>query len=308
MDEDLQAVTTLLDTPEPTTQVVDEGRHRLQNAALSGPRRVRRTGRWAVGVGATAMVAAGAVVAVTAGQSTPPGGHSAGGPRAASTSTVSGGQNVLLAAATTAEDTTDGSGRYWHLKMTFSDGGAAGESWRSRDGQLWVRGAKTNGDVREMPGAPPLRLAGVAISEGQLRSLPQDPTALRAWITNAVEKNSADGSVRTSGGKLSKAQRSELVVDSLASLVSQLPAPERVRAAAFRVLATLPGVRDLGPADGGRAISIPVGEHTARLVVDTGTGRVRGTNFVVTTDGGELWLPAGHTATVTGEWTDTLPH
>lgn len=309
MDEDLQAVATLLDTPEPTTRVVDEGRHRLQHAMLSSPRRPRRTGRWAVGVGATAVVAAGAVVAVAvaSGQSAPGGGPAAGGPGTATTRTVSTGQHVLLAAATTAAGTPDGTGTYWHLKMTFADSGAATETWRSQDGHLWVRGEKTHGAVVALPAATPLRLAGVEISVRQLRSLPQDPTALRAWITDAVDRNAADGSVRTSGGKLSRAQRDELVADSLTSLVSQLPAPERVRAAAFRVLATLPGVRSLGSVAGGRAISFPVGDHTARLVIDPETARVRGTNFVVTADGAELWLPANRAATVTGEWTNTLP-
>jgi hypothetical protein len=310
MDEDLQAVATLLDTAEPTTEVIDDGHQRLQRAMLRRPRPVRRTGRWAMGVGATAVVAAGAVVAVavTSGPSAPTGGSTTGGPRTSATSTVSGGQNVLLAAATTAEETPDATGTYWHVKLTYGGSGSANETWRSRDGHLWVRSEKTHGRVLELPKKTPVRLAGAAISVPELQSLPQDPTALRAWITNAVEHNAADGSVHTSGGKLGKAQRSELVVDSLTSLVSQLPAPERVRAAAFRVLATRPGVRDLGRVDGGRAISFPVGDHTARLVIDPKTARVRGTNFVVTADGTEVWLSANRAATVTGEWTDTLPH
>ncbi|MEV0839631.1 CU044_5270 family protein [Actinocatenispora sera] len=304
MDEDLQAVATLLDTAEPTTEVIDDGRRRLQRATLRRP----RPGRWAMGVGATAVVAAGAVVAVavTSGPSAPTGGSTTGGPRTPATSTVSGGQNVLLAAATTAADTPDATGTYWHVKLTYGSG-SADETWRSRDGRLWVRGDKTHGTVVALPMKTPMRLAGTAISVPELRSLPQNPTALRAWITKAVEHNAADGSVRTSGGKLSAAQRSELVVDSLTSLVSQLPAPERVRAAAFRVLATRPGVRDLGRVDGGRAISFPAGDHTARLVIDPKTARVRGTNFVVTADGTEVWLSASRAATVTGEWTDTLP-
>jgi hypothetical protein len=93
--------------------------------------------------------------------------------------------------------------------------------------------------------------------------------------------------------------------------VSGLPAPPAVRAAAFRALASFPGVVDLGPADGGRAIRVPGAVEfpgiEPRMVVDPDTGMVRNTTFFSSGDGSENYLVPGSKATVLGEWTDIRP-
>lgn len=131
---------------------------------------------------------------------------------------------------------------------------------------------------------------------------------MRAWITDAVE----NADLRWSGGKLTAEMRQRSVFDGLISLVSQLPAPPKVRAAAFRAIAAYPNVESLGEVEGGQGllISLPDGEP-ARLVVDPATGQIRRTNLFVTADGG-IMRAGGSGAdagslTLVAEWTKTLP-
>jgi len=46
------------------------------------------------------------------------------------------------------------------------------------------------------------------------------------------------------------------VLTTLVRLLTDLPVPPAVRAAAFRALASMPSVTSLGPADGGQALLI----------------------------------------------------
>jgi hypothetical protein len=102
------------------------------------------------------------------------------------------------------------------------------------------------------------------------------------------------------------------VFDGLISLVSQLPAPPKVRAAAFQAIASYPNVESLGAVKGGQGLLISFGEGTpARLVVDPATSQIREANFFVTADGGEL-SAGGSSAdpgsfTLVAEWTNELP-
>jgi hypothetical protein len=105
----------------------------------------------------------------------------------------------------------------------------------------------------------------------------------------------------------------------LISLVSQLPAPPRVRAAAFRAIAAYPNVKDLGPVRGGQGLQFSLSavrpttagrspggkDDDARLVIDPVTSQIRETNYFVTPEGGKVTAPDGATL-VTG-WTDVLP-
>ncbi|GIG89290.1 CU044_5270 family protein [Plantactinospora endophytica] len=222
------------------------------------------------------------------------------------------GRELLLVAATTAEQAPEGTGDYWYLKVHSS--GVAGsapyeyEYWIHRDGRTWFRAAKSEGKVVKLGGTTPWVVGGVEVSLDQLRRLPTEPAALREWITNAVR----DGNVRTSGGPLNAELRERSVFNGLVSLVSQLPAPPRVRAAAFRAIAGYPGVESLGAVDGGQGLRIPLPDGTqARLVVDPATARIRETNFFVTIEGGEAGF-SGKGADqasyrLTAEWTERLP-
>ena len=114
--------------------------------------------------------------------------------------------------------------------------------------------------------------------------------------------------IRTSAGKLTAAQQEESVFQGLVSLVSLLPAPPTVRAAALRAIASYPSVTDLGAVDGGRGllVSFYPGAQPARLVIDPQTGQLRRTNVLVLPYGGTMFSDEG-TYAITAEWTDTLP-
>ncbi|MGW5685717.1 hypothetical protein [Nonomuraea sp. NPDC003754] len=92
---------------------------------------------------------------------------------------------------------------------------------------------------------------------------------------------------------------------SLPGAISEAPVSPEVRAAAYRALAARPGVQDLGDADGGRRLQVPVLDGQETLTIDPETGQLRNTS---------VWAPlTGGTAhssgpvTIATEWTDRLP-
>ncbi|MFI6303602.1 CU044_5270 family protein [Amycolatopsis thailandensis] len=291
---DLQTLRAALTPDEPSQDVVDRSRHRLQNRIRGGRASFRRRTGWLIaGAGFTAAAAAVAIAVMPAAPvDSPP------------VQTVSG-QEILLAAATAAERSPEGAGTYWHVKVTEADGAAASieyEYWIKPDGQSWMRGAKTGGKVTQLAtlSATPFSLVAVDLTLEQLRALPTDPDALKAWIADALERSDA----RTSAGELTASDRERAAFQSLISLVSTLPATPEVRATAFRAIASHPGVQNLGTVPGGQGLVLPEGE---RLVVDPATGRVNGTSLFITMEGAVYRAadPAG--AKITAEWTDTLP-
>ncbi|AIG79134.1 Hypothetical protein AJAP_31560 [Amycolatopsis japonica] len=291
---DLQTLRAALAVEEPHQDVVDRSRHRLQNRIRGGRVSRRRTGRLIAGAGLTVAAAAVAIAVMPAAPVDGP----------AAVRTISG-QEVLLVAATAAERSPEGSGTYWHVKVTVAHGVAASseyEYWIKPDGQSWMRGAKTGGKVTPLKAhsANPFSLVAVDLTLEQLRTLPTAPDALKAWIAEALERSDA----RTSAGEFTASDREQAGFQSLISLVSTLPATPEVRATAFRAIAGYPGVENLGTVPGGLGLSLPNGE---RLVVDPATGRVNRTSVFVTMDGAVAKVadPAG--ATINAEWTDTLP-
>ena len=149
-------------------------------------------------------------------------------------------------------------------------------------------------------GSAPLQLAGTGVTFEQLRTLPTDPAALRDWLVDAIAHSGA----RTGSGPLTASDRERELLLSMVSLVSTLPAPPAVRAAAFRAIAASPGVQDLGPVPGGHGFLLP-GEY--RLVVDPSTGRINRTSMYVSADGAIHQVADPQGAQVGSEWTDTLP-
>ncbi|NYD46508.1 hypothetical protein BJY14_002491 [Actinomadura luteofluorescens] len=264
----------------------------------SGRRRVLLA---AAGTAVTAAVAAVVIGTVGAGGS----GRPDEGPGASAPSAPSGRQ-VLLVAAASAAKVPAGGGAYWHVKTTSTarEGGARTslESWTGRDGRIWWKGEKTGGKVVVLTQPAPFRLGGPAVSLAQLQSLPSTPGELKAWIAAAVKRSD----VRTATGRPDAAARERSVFDGLLSLVSQLPAPPRVRAAAFRAIASYPGVKDLGAVKGGQGLSISFGGGgEAHLVVDPKTSRITDTDFFVSADGARVAVPGG--AAIVAEWTDQAP-
>jgi hypothetical protein len=309
--------------PAPPERELPSGRHRqLQEFVMNHiqqdqraaprPRRTPRRLAYLTSALATGAVAAVAAVAVVAASTAP-------------AAAPASGQEILLAAATAAENTPEGTGTYWYVKVT-STGSRNGESWQdetwtARDGRTWQRSRYQNpaaesatpsafpsresdGKVVEVPQPNPFSLGGAKVTIEQLQALPTQPAALTARIAELVRSSD----IQTSAGKLTAAQQRQSVFEGLVSLVSLLPAPPSVRAAALRAMASYPNVTDLGAVDGGRGllVSFYPGERPARLVIDPQTGQLRRSDVLVMTFGGTLTSDGG-TFAVTAEWTNTLP-
>ncbi|WP_018680516.1 CU044_5270 family protein [Actinokineospora enzanensis] len=316
-DETDELVRSTLAVPEPDQEVIDRSGHRLRNRITNGPPTARVRVGWRIaGAGVAAGAAAAVVViAVVPAQSPPSGPPAASGSGSTSlpatgrlmptTVPVTGqetpvsGPAVLLAAATAAARAPATSGRYWHVRVS-SVVDPPYDVWVDKDGLTWFRDVKTEGRVMVGGRSRVFRLGLVTLDYDRLRALPTEPAALRAVLVDAL----ADSDARTGAGPLTDADRADGLYLALSSLLSTVPAEPGTRAAAFRLLAELPGVRTLGPVPGGQGLLLP-GDY--RLVVDPATGRVHGTSFIVTFDGAATSAGEGDTFSVTCEWVDALP-
>ncbi|MCO5971520.1 CU044_5270 family protein [Actinoallomurus soli] len=348
MDEELTMLATALAAPEPSEEAADRSRHRLQNTMRGGPVRRRRTGRLAGGLGLTAATAATAILVSTTGTT-----HTAHPNSPPSTAERSlSARQILLAAATTAEKAPATSGAYWYVKQEERDGANAeptvAERWTRHDGEIWRRDLKTEGEIFHegvLPGRPkarPFDLGTDFVSFQQIQRLPTDPDRLKAWLADSA----AHSDMRTSAGRLTAEEQRLEAFESLVMLLSTLPAPPKVRAAAFRALASYPNVKVAGRANGGQVVrfTLPKVTEPARpapstaaqrekaarwakdraarakaqaargethddpptMVVDPATAQVRETNFLAL-GGGEEWFPDGGGVRITTAWTDALP-
>ncbi|MCR6486218.1 CU044_5270 family protein [Amycolatopsis sp. OK19-0408] len=269
---DLETLRTALVSGEPSQDVVDRSRHRLQNRMLG---RRRRTRPLAIGAG---LVAAAAAIVVASLPGPPP--------PAPPSQAVDAGPAVLLAAATVAEHAQVGTGKYWH--STTKVGKETWEYWTTPDGQEWYRGENTHGKAVRQPRPRPLRLTDDEVTLSQILTLPTDPAALRDWFANGLRNYSP------------ASQRDWAVLQSLIDLVSVVPSPPAVRAAAFRAIAAYPGVQALDD----RSVRLPGG---GRLVVDPKTGQVDSASVFLGPDGKPAHNANGDTYAVSAEWTDDLP-
>lgn len=307
MNDDLQTLRAALLPDEPADDVIDGSRHRLQNR-INGLA-TRRRNRWlAVGSGLTVTAAAAAVVI-----SVVPGAPVEGPAKPPHTSAPAKpltGQQVLLAAATVTEREPDETGTYWYVKETtehpdLPEGADVYETWTRPDGVQWWRGLKSSGQLVKDPVRirNPFSLPGAELTLDRLRALPADPKKLKAAIVSAIRH----GDIRNSAGPIANQPKAvaNFTLYSFMSLVSTLPAPPAVRAAAFRAIAEYPGVRGLGPVPGGQGLLLPEG---VRLVVDPETGRVNGTSVIVSMDGAEHYPgDENGSISITAGWTDALP-
>ncbi|WIY04357.1 CU044_5270 family protein [Amycolatopsis mongoliensis] len=278
---DLETLRAALLPDEPAQDVVDRSRHRLQNHMLG--RRRKRVLPLAIGAGLAAAAAAVAVV-VTAvpGPPAPP-------PPPQAVAPVDPGRQILLAAATAAERAQVGAGKYWHT--TTKVGKATWEYWTTTDGQEWYRGEITHGKAKLLPRARPIRINGDDdVTLSTILALPADPAALRDWLADGLTRHGTPAN-----------QRDTAVLQSLIDLVSTVPAPPAVRAAAFRAIAAYPDVSALPD---GKGVRLPGG---GRLVVDPATGQVDGSSVFLGPDGQPAHDANGDTYAVSGEWTDDLP-
>jgi hypothetical protein len=322
---DLEILRDAWDQPDPPSPAAyHAARAGLLQLAAAGPdawapargRRFRLPGRVQL-VATAAMVAAiaaGATFAAGSGGTAP---AATGGLPAAPVRLSA--QQILLAAATAAQKQHPGT--YWHFKITIEppagapkvSGPAAThivntyESWVGRDGEYWNTqpscAAPPGTVVFEGPGlagfslgAPQGKLTNPApmnpapqgsvppgtgdLTYQQTQHLPTGPAALKAWFARYNPDSS-------------------FIVSALIALQYEVPAPPQVRAAAFRALATLPDVKNLGPVPGGQALLISFPQEPwawIKLVVDPATSLLRSESGA-----------KGTTLIETAEWTNRLP-
>ena len=246
--------------PEPAERDLPSGRHQLlQEFVMSQihqdlrptsqtPRRSRRPVFLAGALAAAAAVTTTVVVSA---------GGSGGSDPVTTTASPLSARQVLLAAATTAERKPASSGTYWYVKTVTSGGKYNAperwETWTRHDGRSWFRG-DTDDKVRRVFRSTPFRLGVLEVSFERLQRLPAEPDALMASIATSIKHSD----VKARGVRPDAAMRKRLVFGGLVSLVSQLPAPPKVRAAAFRAIASYPDVKNLGPVEGGQGLRFPL--------------------------------------------------
>ncbi|MEV0613075.1 CU044_5270 family protein [Nonomuraea sp. NPDC050404] len=290
--DDLKTLATVLTKPEPPAEALTRSRSRLEDrihrAGAAG--RTRGRARWFVPALAAGAAAVAAAVVIL------PAGLPADRRDEVATTAVApdAARQILLVAAETAERTPQATGAYWHVRREGADGELFGESWITRDGQRWSKGRPGRGPgvTREPDALFSIAPGGPKMSVVDLNDLPTDPEELKRWATETQRE--ADG-----------------VWDKrllpLTALVSELPTPAKVRAAAFRALATLPGARSLGATEGGEGLLISGGLMDVRLVIDPATSRITATNVLPTEDGGVMFSVPERLTRLTTGWTDRPP-
>jgi len=294
MDDLIRATLAVAD---PAEDVADRSRHRLQNHIRGGRAIPGKRLAW-LSAGIALTAAAAVAIAVVPGAPDPAPKPTRAAPAPAPEPAT--GQEILLAAATVAAQDQDGSGAYWHITIRLPQDTL--EYWITPDGRFWWKGRKTAGVPWELSarGARAFSLFGVDVTLGRLRALPTEPVALRAAIADAI----LHGGGHTSGGPFDAEERERATFLSLIALVSTVPAPPAVRAAAFRALAAHPGVESLGEVPGGQGLLLP---GDIRVVVDPATGRLNGTSVYITPEGAVYGVSDPEGARIRAEWTDAAP-
>ncbi|MBO2456168.1 CU044_5270 family protein [Actinomadura violacea] len=291
--DDLKLLGTALAGPDPSADAVDRSRHRLQNTMRGGgPAKPRRARRWIMaGAGLTAAAAAAAIVVSDLSAPDSP------AKKTTRKEQVLTGPQVMLAAATTAEAKPATSGTYWHIKTIQRLGKVTdtGETWFARDGRTWLSAAP--GLVSRVGKRSVLREADLGIDDFQ--RLPTDPARLKA----ALLKSSTTPAAAREQPQLS-------TINLLQAVLSETPAPPKVRAAAFRALAGMPHIDNLGKTADGYRLKITYmsddgtrADGTETIVVDPKSTQLRVEGWAGFGDGD---LPVGPSQTTSG-WTNDLP-
>lgn len=326
-------IATMLDEP-PTQESEEAVRHRLLNGMRQPERPARRAWRrpalWSgFGLAATAAAVTGAVVLSSG--TTPRAPDPAHGPSAAEPMSA---KTVLLTAAEHAA-TAPASGKYWHVLRVQSDayysdrgkywmlGRQLIAQWSRPDGRSWT-GARTLGAVpMTAKDGPAFRRDGspdpnpvaptldkdtttktFSVCDGdmtfkQVQALPADPGKLKAALKRAIPRD------HPTAGRTAD----EVLKNCVTDLLSFVPAPPRVRAAAYRMLAAMPGVTATGEVTderGRRGVGLHVRVMRGvadTVIIDPDSSFVLSTSRTVPGVRGkvekELYLKAG--------WTDTPP-
>ncbi|MFG2037853.1 CU044_5270 family protein [Dactylosporangium sp. NPDC048998] len=220
--------------------------------------------------------------------------------------------DLLLVAATRSDAGPAGGGRYWVVRAEHGEQRDTGlpratdEQWlATRPGDpsvAYLRGPSGGWTLRPLQGHTAennFLLGGRPRSAAELAALPSRPEELKAkllqWYAESGATESRDGFLFFSG----------------AAIVLDLPVPAPVRAAAYRLLAELPGIASLGrvtDALGRSGIAVAYtrrgdggAEGQQRLIVDPATGNALAQ---------ESWTAGArlsYTAVVKAQWSDATP-
>ena len=284
------------------------------------PARTRGLGRRSIlaGAGFAAVAAVAAAVVLRPEASVPHDATASPGKTAVPGHTVTKepttASGLLLVAAEHTATSPAESGRYWVVRAVH--GQKQGSVTNSFTDEQWL--ATRTGDPsvafvqdpaggwsrRPLEGHTPANnflLAGQTRSIAQLDALPTRPDQLKAKLLDWYGDT----------GRLEGDEKSFLFYSGLA-IVLDLPVPTAVRAAAYRMLAALPGVASLGPVTdslGRTGIAVAVTrrgdagtEMQTRLIVDPATGRA----LAQQTRGGQT---ATDTTIESAHWSDSpLPN
>ncbi|WP_026403796.1 CU044_5270 family protein [Actinomadura rifamycini] len=197
-------------------------------------------------------------------------------------------QTIMLAAAEKAEG-APASGKYWKVATVgLANGTHVEASWTTADGRRWVAfrtdrptdGSPATGLSRAKgprPSGP--TVLGPDPSPAELRNLPSDPGKLKALAERNVPRIAPDAE---SGS--APITREGYLLEAFVGLLTRQPVEPGVRAAAFRVLADLPGVASAGKATDGlgrKGVAVRFTQTTPqsggtriRLIIDPETSRV----------------------------------
>jgi len=152
---------------------------------------------------------------------------------------------------------------------------------------------------------PPRYLEDVGpLSLAQVRQLPEDQKALRDWVTSRIHQRM--------GFAPGSADSDRLTFSLLGRMLLDTPAAPKVRAAAFRILADLPGVRGLGTVRdesgrSGQGVEFTSEVYAERLIIDTATHLILADKVSSGPKGKAAPSKQSSTLVLTAEWSDAAP-
>ncbi|MEV6930682.1 CU044_5270 family protein [Dactylosporangium sp. NPDC051485] len=205
--------------------------------------------------------------------------------------------DLLLVAAAKVDTGRPNAGRYWVVRAEHAEGDrrVTDEQWlatRAGDPSVaFLRAEAGDWSRRAMDGHTAdnnFLLGGVPRSAEALAALPATPEGLRAHLLRWWPEDAPE-------------PKDVYLFNAGADLVMRLPVPAPVRAAAYRMLAQMPGIDSLGrvtDALGRGGVAVAYGGGRQRLVVDPATGRALAQESWA--DGRRL----GYTAVLKAEWAD----
>jgi hypothetical protein len=179
--------------------------------------------------------------------------------------------------------------------------------------------AKTSRVVKQGGRPARFQVLGESLTAEQVRALPSDPAALKAWLIGVIKKQNLPHRTDVELG--------ESLFDGVLNLLFDNPITPQVRSATYQVLAGMPGVTSQGAvkdAEGRRGVAVTRndtaeeqkadsgGATQVRLIFDPDSGQTlaRETRAIAPADY-MAWVPKGalidYRALESARWTDDKP-